>query len=126
MTGLDLLATLRAFVSAHAQPHPTTGDREPIFYFKYLGGAELQHHALPDPPPKVDEALLEEMRDLGLLDIEYQQHDWKLTPTTEARRVVQEQDRIENRAPVADVVPLRWPTCFQTIISRCSQQQSGP
>ncbi|MEK6275535.1 MAG: hypothetical protein AABM30_09375 [Actinomycetota bacterium] len=106
MTGLDLLATLRAFVKAHAQPHPSTEDREPIFYFIHSGGGTLQHHALDDPPPKVDEALLEEMRDLGVIDIDYSQGTWKLTPTPEGRRTVEAQDRIESRGPIADITPL--------------------
>jgi hypothetical protein len=106
MEGLDLLATLRSFVKAHAQPHPSTKGREPIFYFHHSGGGTLAHHALPDPPPHVDDALLEEMHDEGLLDIEYGQGNWKLTPTPAGREVIQQQDRIAGRARVANIAPL--------------------
>ncbi len=102
---LDILVALRAFVDAHPKPHPGTGGREPIYYFMHSGGGTLQHHALPDPP-KVDQALLEEMHLEGLLDIDYREHTWALTPTPQGRRLIEQHDRVENREPVADVGPI--------------------
>jgi hypothetical protein len=100
------MVALRAFVDAHPTPHPNTGNREPIYYFRGSGSGSLQHHALVDPPPKVDEALLEEMRVAGVLDIDYTNGMWALTPTQEGRRLIADLDRIESREPVADVSPL--------------------
>ncbi len=104
--GPDLIAALRAFVDAHPTPHPGTGDREPIYYFIHSGGGTLQHHALLDPAPKVDQALLEEMHLAGLLDIDYSQGTWALTPTPEGRKLIEYLDRVDNREPVADVAPI--------------------
>ena len=59
------LEVLRAFVEAHSQPDPRTGDREPIRYLRFAGGSGLQHHALKEPPSGVDEALLEDMQAKG-------------------------------------------------------------
>lgn len=94
----DLLTVLRAFVKAHPQPHPTTQRREPIFYFP--GHGNLQHHALPDSP-EVDDALLEEMRDEGLLDIDYRQNLWAVTPAPLGRAAIEQQDRIAARAALS-------------------------
>jgi hypothetical protein len=100
------LDVLRAFVAAHSQPHPNTGDREPIMYLRYMGGSALQHHALEERPSGVDEALLEDMHAKGLISIDYREHNWNITPTAFGRGVVEESDRIESREPVADVEPL--------------------
>ncbi len=99
----DLLPVLRAFVEAHAQPHPNTGDREPIDYLMHLGGSTLVHHGLNDPPPKVDKALIEELHLSGLVDIDYREHHMRITPTPEGRRLIAAQDRAESRQPAADV-----------------------
>ena len=97
------LAILRAFVSAHAQPHPNTGDREPIMYLRYIGGSGVEHHALEERPSGVDEALLEDMHAKGLISIDYREHTWSITPTAFGRSVVEESDRIESREPIAEV-----------------------
>ena len=60
MMAADKLDVLRAFVDAHTQPYPGTGGRRPILYARWIGGEQLQHHALPDGAPlDADEALLE-------------------------------------------------------------------
>ncbi len=109
----DPLVVLRALVEAHAQAHPRTGAREPILYSRAIGGSSLNHHALDEPPPKVDDALLEEMQLQGMIDIDYLQHSWNLVPTALGRRIIQEQDRISSEEPVADVTPLVTATAAQ-------------
>lgn len=108
------LDVLRAFVAAHAQPHPNTGGREPIMYLRHIGGSSLQHHALDERPSGVDEALLEEMHTKGLISIDYREHNWNVTPTSFGRSVVEEDDRIRSRDPVADIEPLLEAVSFQT------------
>lgn len=51
---------------------PTPVSREPIMYLRFLGGANLQHHALGEPPA-ADDAVLEEMQSEGWLDIDYRE-----------------------------------------------------
>jgi hypothetical protein len=100
------LEVLRALVEAHAQPHPKTGGREPIMYGRPIGGSFLEHHALAKRPPGVDDALLEDMHEKGLISIDYRQHAWHITPTSFGRSVVEEDDRIRSRDLVADIEPL--------------------
>ncbi len=101
MAGPDPFALLRALVKAHDVPRPGTGAREPIYYFSAYH--ELQHHALPDPPPEVDDALVNELHLKGLLDIDYMRsgEDMLLVPTPEGRELIEAHDRIsvEERAP---------------------------
>jgi hypothetical protein len=111
----DLIAALRALVEAHPTPDPNTGDREPIYYFIHSGGGTLQHHALADPGPKVDQALLEEMHLEGVLDIDYREHTWALTPTPQGRRLIEQHDRVEDREPVAEVEPIAEALVAQSV-----------
>jgi hypothetical protein len=107
MPGPDALPVLRALVDAHAQPDPRTGKREPIWYFRYDQGDSMQHHALPSPQPEVDDALLEELHAAGLLNIEWERQEWKLTPTVEARNLLEQHDRVANAELVASVDGLK-------------------
>jgi hypothetical protein len=106
VTGPDSLAILRALAEAHATPDPRSGSREPIWYLMHIGGADLHHHALPDPAPQCDEAVLQELASQGLLYIDYREHHWNLVPTAEGRRIIEQHKRVENLQPVADVRPL--------------------
>jgi hypothetical protein len=106
MDGPNEVEVLRAFVEAHAQPHPRTGDREPIMYLRHLGGSEVQHHALEGRPPGIDEALLEDMQAKGLITIDYRAHNWNITPTSFGREVIEEQDRVQTTELVADIEPV--------------------
>jgi hypothetical protein len=101
----DALEVLRALVEAHAKPDPQTGGREPIWYFRHSGGGGLQHHGFDGPAPEVDEALLEELAGYGFVDLDYGIHDWKLTPTREGRKVVEQKKRVESDEPTADISP---------------------
>lgn len=95
---------LRAFVEAHEVPLERTGTREPILYLKYLGGADLQHHAFEaEPFATVDDALLEEMHGDRLIDIDYRENSWLIVPTPEGRSVIEAVDRVESLTPVAEV-----------------------
>lgn len=107
------LEVLRAFVAAHAKPHPNTGGREPIMYLRFLGGSVVQHHALEECPSSVDEALLEDMQAKGLVSIDYHEHSLSITPTSVGRSVVEESDRIESRDLVADIETLSEAVSFQ-------------
>ncbi len=107
------LNVLRAFVEAHAQPHPNTGGREPIMYLRHLGGSSLEHHALAERPPGVDEALLEDMQAKNFISIDYREHNWNITPTSFGRAVIEENDRIESRDLIAEVEPLVEALSFQ-------------
>lgn len=103
VSGPDPLPVLKALVEAHAVPDHT-GTRETIFYLHYMGGAELQHHALPEVGiPGVDDAVLEDLHRAGYLDIEYGKNTWRLTPTPAGRAVVEQHDRIMTAEPAADL-----------------------
>jgi hypothetical protein len=102
----DELEILRAFVEAHAQRHPNTGDREPIMFIRTLGGSHIQHHAWDEPPVGVDETILEDMFLKGLITIDYREHSWNIAPTRDGRSAVEESDRIMSREPLADANPL--------------------
>jgi hypothetical protein len=69
----------------------------------HIGGADLHHHALPDPVPKCDQAVLQELAYQGLLDIDYREHQWNLVPAPAGRTIIDQQKRVENLEPVADV-----------------------
>jgi hypothetical protein len=101
------LDVLSIFVAAHAKPDPRTGHRVPIWYHRSFGGGGLVHHGFDrEPPPEIDEALLEEMSGHGLITIDYREHNWNLTPTPYGRQVVEERDRVQNQTPLADERPL--------------------
>jgi hypothetical protein len=106
------LEVLRAFVAAHAQPHPRTGEREPIMYLRSAGGLVAKHHAI-EAPSGVDDALLEDMHAKGLISIDYREHNWNITPTSFGRSVVEESDRIESRELIAGIEPLSEAVSFQ-------------
>jgi hypothetical protein len=101
----DMLAALRAFVAAHAVPDPRTGSRDPIMYLPFRGG--LMHPALGEDRPSVDDALIEELHDNGLISIDYGANSWQITPTSQGRRVVEEEERSRSGEPAADIAPLR-------------------
>lgn len=105
MTSSEALVVLGALVAAHAEPQSATGSRLPIMYVRHLGGQQLEHHALDDPPP-VDDALLEELSYQGYLDIDYREHSWNLTPTPSGRSLVEQHQRVLSLEPVADVEPV--------------------
>lgn len=96
----DEIEALRAFVDAHAKPDPRTGSREAIRYMPFRGG--LLHHGLGDERPVVDDALIEELRDHGLISIDYHPNSWSLTPTTRGRRLVEEATRVNAAAALND------------------------
>jgi hypothetical protein len=106
MTDVDPLEVLRIFVEAHAKPHAPSGRREPIMYLRHIGGPSLEHHGFEGEPPKVDDALLEELAGLGLLDIDYGQYNWNLTPTREGRDVVEQRERVGKLEAAADTGPI--------------------
>src|SRR3954451_23149911 len=105
--GASEIEVLRAFVEAHAQPYPGRATREPIMYLRHLGGSSLEHHALKDPPTGVDEALLEDMHAKGLVSIDFREDTWNITPTEFGRSVIEESDRVNNPAALADVQLLK-------------------
>ncbi len=135
----DELEVLRAFVEAHAQPHPTSGGRESIMYIRSIGGSTLAHHGLKKPPAGVDEALLEDMHAKGLVSIDYGQHNWKITPTEFGRKVVDEDARINNVELLADTEvlveavsrqaqakePLAWPAVRPVLAALRTYWQSA-
>jgi len=102
MADPDSLALLRVLVEAHAKPYEGTGSREPIMFLKHMGGAAFQHHALEEAP-EADEALVEELHDQGLVDIDYRDHSFNITPTAHGRKVVEAHTRVLNPEPVADL-----------------------
>jgi hypothetical protein len=93
---------MRVLVEAHAVPHPNTNSREPVLYLRYLGGADLQHHALAENV-RADETVLEELHREGWLDIDYRDHEWHIVPTPTGRRVIEQHDRVTKLEPLADV-----------------------
>ncbi len=101
MRNADGLQVLAALVDAHAKPDPNTGRREPIWFFRFDQGVNLQHHGFGGTPPEVDEPILEELQGQGLLGIESGQHDWKLTPTRQGRELVEHMRRVESDEPTA-------------------------
>jgi hypothetical protein len=103
MANPDPLTILRVLVEAHAVSHPTTGDREPIWYLRTMGGTSVQHHAIKGEIPPFDEAVLQELSYEGLLDIEYLEHSWNLTPTPRARETIASLDRLDSAEAVADI-----------------------
>jgi hypothetical protein len=106
VAGPDSLEVLRAIVEAHNKPSSRTGGREPLRWFVRMGRSTLQHHGFTVAPPDVDEALLEELHDQGLLSIEYREHHWNITPTPGGRAVVEQRERVGDLEPRADVEPL--------------------
>ena len=105
MSGPDSVSLLRALVEAHSHVHPRTGTREPMMFLRFAGGSRLQHHAEPAGGwPDCDDAVLEELRDQGLLDIGYVGggDSWQLTPTPAGRDVAAQYDRAMSDSPVAD------------------------
>jgi hypothetical protein len=106
MVGPNPLDLLSAFVTAHAVPHPGTGTREPILFIQYLGGSNLQHHALPaDTEVDVDEAVLEELHGQGLVSIDYREASWSIVPAVQGRSVADEYERAQCEELVADAAP---------------------
>src|SRR5436190_18123690 len=65
------LALLLALAEAYAVPHPNTQSREPIMYIPFLGGADLQHHALTPEGLEWDEEMLTRLDEQGLIRFEY-------------------------------------------------------
>jgi hypothetical protein len=74
-------------------------------YLPFRGG--LIHHALDGDSLVVDDALIEELRDNDLIGIDYGANSWKITPTSQGRRVVEEGERSRGGEPAADVASLR-------------------
>jgi hypothetical protein len=102
------MAFLCALVDAHDVPDERSGTRRPIYVFYTLGGSSLDHHALPDPPPAFDDAVIAHLDNHGLIDVEYTSsgHDVKLTPTERGRAAVEAYRRVEDTEPIADVKPI--------------------
>jgi len=132
------LEALRVFVTAHATPEARTGSREPVLYLPFRAG--LHHHAIPEDPPAVDDALIEEMHGKGLISIDYSGNSWKITPTPLGRAVVEEEDRTRGGDATADVGgivaafaqqseasnPLAWPAVRPVLEAlRTYWQESG-
>jgi hypothetical protein len=86
---------LRVLVEAHGEVHSRTGDREPIMYLRHIGGASLNHHALPEELPRCDDTDLEELHAAGLISIDYREHNWDVVPTPEGRAIVEQHKRVE-------------------------------
>lgn len=104
----DALPVLTAIVELHEARHPRTGGRESIDIFRSAGGPVIQHHALEEGSPlyDADDALLEELRDRGLINIDYGSRVWHVSPTTTGRETVEQHRRVTAVEPVADVAPL--------------------
>jgi hypothetical protein len=104
----DALPVLTAIVDAHEVRHPRGGDRKSIDIFRSAGGPVVQHHALKEGSPlyDADDALLEELRDRGLINIDYGSRIWHISPTTTGRETVEQQRRVTAVEPVADVAAL--------------------
>ena len=98
---------LRAFVQAHAQPHPNTRDREPLMFIQNIGGSSIEHHAIDTSLEGVDEAFLEDMHGKGFISIDYREHSWNITPTEFGRNTVAESERVFSTDAVADVEPFQ-------------------
>ena len=106
MSRPDSIALLRALVDAHAQGSPSDGRREPVLCLHWQGGSALQHqHTVPEGGwPDFDDALLEELRSQGLLDIGGWGADvWELTPTELGRKTVEQHDRAMSTSSAADL-----------------------
>lgn len=104
-SGVNPLSVLAAFVKAHAVP--AAGARRPILFIKYMGGADLQHHALNRADVAgVDEALIEELHSQGLVSITYQDHAMAIVPTRLGRETVDEYERSQSEDLSAGIEPL--------------------
>ena len=104
----NALPVLTAIVDLHEVRHPRGGDRKSIDIFRSAGGPVVQHHALKEGSPlyDADDALLEELRDHGLINIDYGSSIWHVSPTTTGRETVDQHCRVTAVEPVADVAPL--------------------
>jgi hypothetical protein len=51
--------------------------------------------------PPVDDAVLEELREQGFVDIDYREHRWNIVPIAHGREVVEQHKRIHHTEPVA-------------------------
>jgi hypothetical protein len=104
----DALPVLTAIVDAHDVRHPRTGARDAIDIFRSAGGPRIQHRAIEEGSPlfDADDALFEELRDHGLINIDYGSGIWHITPTTAGRETVEQHQRVMAREPVADIGPL--------------------
>jgi len=100
---IRLLAVL---VEAHGTPL-NDGTREPVDCFRAWGSCTLQHHALPDEVPTVDDTLLEDLQGKGLLDIAYHRSNWRLTPTPEGRELIALLEVVQRLDPIAPLIDLQ-------------------
>jgi hypothetical protein len=97
------LALVTKFVDAFEVRHPSTGSREPIVFFQYMGGENLQHHAwASEDTPVVDAAEINELIYAGMLDADYHTGTMSLTPSAQARELVAVYKRAFDPAPLAD------------------------
>jgi hypothetical protein len=102
----DDITLLCALVRAHEQRHRRTGAREAIIFFRAAGGSMLQHFAFEGEPPPVDETALEDLRDRGLVDIDYLQRSWRITPSLEGRTLVRQFELAQAEKSIADTTTL--------------------
>lgn len=106
---LSQIDVVTLLVRSHDKPHPQTGHREPILVIRSLGGSSLHHHAFGDGAggrPDLDDAYLEELAGLGLIDFDYSGNTPKFAPTAFARKLVEQHERVMTAEPVADVSPV--------------------
>lgn len=104
---LNQMEVVASLVRAHEHPHPRTGHRESILFIAHMGGAHLQHHGFEEGErPDLDEADLDELSGLGLIDLDYSGNTLKFTPTARARNLVEQHERVTSLDPVADLAPL--------------------
>jgi hypothetical protein len=86
-----------------------SGRRETLMHLRIGGIREtIQHHAWPDDAPEIWRADLEELHDLGLVDIEFRERAWMVRPTAAAVAAVEQYERELLRQESARPVDLRW------------------
>jgi hypothetical protein len=102
----DHIVALRTFIDAYENPEYLDGGHEPLYFFRSIGDCQLQHPGLPDGVLEFEEAALEEMGAMGLIDIDDSGNVWRVTPAALGRALLAESDRFAvAEPPVADLAP---------------------
>jgi hypothetical protein len=96
------LVALKTFVDAYENPTHLAGGRQPLYYFRTQRGSQLQHPGLPDMALEFEQAALEEMESMGIIDIDYSGDVWQVTPAPLGRSLLEQSERLAVTDPVAD------------------------
>lgn len=104
----DPLSALRTISKVHAQIDPDTGHRHPLIYLTGPGAGFRGHIEAPSAEmPDVDQALLDDMRDTGWIDIDYGTSSYKVRPTPLGEAMCEATERCEiarDSSPPKDVL----------------------